>query len=98
MTTAFEVMLVLGAVCSWVFIARYMTAYRWWETEFGPHIIAWSSIVGGFYTYYAVVVIWPQLPGRALIRLVLFALMTVAIIWRLAMFERVRWQSRKGDR
>ncbi|OLE27966.1 MAG: hypothetical protein AUG44_08740 [Actinobacteria bacterium 13_1_20CM_3_71_11] len=91
----FEVLLVVGALASWGFVIRYTATYRWWETEIGRHLISWSSVVGAFLTYYVLVFIWPTIPGRMWIRLFLFVALIAVIVWRLVMFERLRWRSKK---
>lgn len=79
----------IGALGCWWFIGRYTSLYRWWRNDIGRHLIALSSCLGLFYTYYAAVVFWPDLPGRTGIRLALFAALTGTILWRVAIFERV---------
>lgn len=86
----YYVLLVIGALASWGFVARYAYLYRWWTTEIGRHFVAMSACLGSFYTYYTVALIWPELPGKAWIRGALFLCMTTAICWRLVMFERMR--------
>lgn len=90
-------LLVGGAAGSW-FIARYAMTYRWWKNEWGRHIITFSGCVTLFYLYFILVVIWPNLPGKALIRSVLFLCLTLAIVWRAAMFERTRHKTRTAQR
>lgn len=83
------VLLGVGSVGCWWFIARYTSLYKWWRNDFGRHLIALSSCLGLFYTYYVAVVIWPDLPGRTAIRLALFVALTGTIMWRVIIFERV---------
>lgn len=89
-------LLITGVLAGWTFVIRYMLAFRWWSTELGRHLITFSSCLALFETYYLLVLAWPGLPGRTAIRTGLFVLLTVAIVWRLVMFERLRRQP-KGD-
>jgi hypothetical protein len=89
----YEAMLIVGALSCWGFIARYVTRFRWWTTDIGRHLISMSTIVGLFYTYFAVATLWPDMPGRAWIRTALFAALTCVLVWRWFMFERLRRQT-----
>jgi len=89
------VLLVTGSLAGWAFVIRYMVTYRWWTTELGRHLITFSACVAAFESYYLLILIWPGLPGRTAIRTCLFVLLTVAVVWRWWMFERIRWQTRK---
>jgi hypothetical protein len=93
--TVYTVLLLIGVAASWGFVARYTTTYRWWKDVMGVHLITFSTIVGLFFSYFAVLVIWPGLPGKTAIRTVLFIALTATIVWRLFIFERVRHQDRK---
>lgn len=93
-----EIVLIIGAVASWLFIFRYMAKFRWWTTDIGRHLIAVSACLGAFYSYSAVAVVWPDVPGRVWVRGVLFVLITITIVWRLIMFERVQRQLRKDKK
>lgn len=91
------VLLVTGALAGWVFVGRYMQTYRWFSTELGRHLITFSSCLAAFESYYVLALIFPNLPGKTAIRTGLFIVLTVAIVWRLVMFERLRRATkRKG--
>lgn len=90
-----DALLLAGVLASWGFIARYTQTYRWWRTDLGAHLVTFSACVGAFYTYFAVVLIWPGLPGKAIIRTVLFVALTAAMVWRWAIFEQVRRQTKR---
>lgn len=84
------VLLALGIVGCWAFVYRYARTYRWWGNEFGRHLVAFSSCLGLFLSYYAVVVVFPNMPGKDAIRLTLFTILVVVILWRLLLFERIK--------
>lgn len=83
-------LLAAGVLAGWAFVYRYMRTYRWWKTELGRHLITFSSCLAAFETYYLLVLIFPDLPGKTAIRTALFVVLTAAIVWRLWMFERIR--------
>lgn len=80
----------IGAAAEWTFIIRYTSTYRWWKTELGRHLITFSACLASFETSYVVTILWPHYPGREIVQLALFTLLTAAIVWRLVMFERIR--------
>lgn len=84
------VLLAIGLLGCWAFVYRYVRTYKWWNNEFGRHLIAFSSCLGAFLTFYAVMAVWPELPGRGAIRLVLFTALVAVIVWRLVLFERIK--------
>lgn len=86
----YYVLLATGALAGWAFVIRYMIAFRWFTTELGRHLVTFSSCLAGFETYYLLVLIWPNLPGKTAIRTCLFVILTAAVVWRLWMFERIR--------
>lgn len=87
------VLLGTGALAGWAFVIRYMITYKWWSTELGRHLVVFSSVVSSWFTYFLIVVIWPDLPGKTAIRTILFVVLVAATVWRFWMFERLR---RKG--
>lgn len=93
---SYEVLLFVGAFSCWGFLFRYATGFRWWRNDLGRDFVSMSFVIGAFYTYYAVVTTWPTLPGRTLIRTVLFVVLTVVLVWRWVMFERLRRKTKKG--
>jgi hypothetical protein len=92
--TLYFVLLSIGAVGCWWFVARYVTTFRWYSTPLGAHLVVFSSIVGAWFTYFLAVFIWPDLPGKTAIRSALFVILTVAVVWRVVLFEVVRHQTK----
>jgi len=88
----------LGVLGGWWFVIRYTRRYAWWRNEFGSHIVAFSAAVAMFYTYYMALTIWPELPGRSALRLILFTALTGIIVWRVVIFERVAGMERREKR
>lgn len=95
LSAVYIALLITGVLAGWTFVIRYMVIYKWYSTELGIHLITFSSCLAAFESYYLLILIWPELPGRTGIRTGLFVLLTAAIVWRWWMFERIRWQSRK---
>lgn len=82
-------LMVLGFVgCAW-FVFRYTQRFRWWSTEWGRHLIAFSSCVGLFMAYFLLLAAWPGLPWKNTVRTALFASLIAIIWWRVVMLERV---------
>lgn len=88
----------LGVVGCWGFLIRYTATYDWWRNEEGAHIAGFSGALGLFLTFYAVVAVWPSLPARGAIRIVLFVLLVSVIWWRWLLFERTRFHRRRAEK
>lgn len=91
------VLLFESSVSCWVFVALYTKSWRWWRNELGSHLVAFSICLGLFLTYYDVLVIWPALPGRTAIRMVLFIVLAAVINWRMVLFLRLS-RAEKSER
>jgi hypothetical protein len=91
------IVLGIGWVAVVWFLARYMIKADWFATEIGRHLVAFSGCVGGFFTLYLMLAIWPDFPGRGAIRIaLLFALVSVCV-WRAWLLEKTfRGDRRKG--
>lgn len=89
------VLLGVGVVGCWLFVAMYTKAYRWWENQFGQHLVAFTACLGLFLTYYAVRLFWQDMPGRTPIVLSLFVLLDVMIVWRVVLFWRTKSEQDK---
>ena len=106
LSTAYRVLVYVllgeGIVACWVFVALYSFSYRWWRNSVGRHLVALSACLGAFLTYYGLLVFWPDMPGRDVIRGVLFVTLIVVINQRLWVFGRYdlarrREQRRRGE-
>jgi uncharacterized membrane protein YbhN (UPF0104 family) len=85
--------LIIGTAAGGAFMVLYTVRYRWWRDEFGKHLMSFSAIAWLFYAFYLVVTLArPETaPGNstsptALVRFVLFSVLTVVIVWRLVIF------------
>lgn len=88
-------LLAVGVLGGWWFVARYMLLFKWRSTEIGRHLVAFSSLLALFYTYYLVYSFLPNAPGKTPIRLGLFVALTGVILWRVVIFERVAAEARR---
>jgi len=52
-------------------------------------------VVSLWFTYFLIVVIWPDFPGKTAIRTALFVVLVVAVVWRFVMFERLRRKTKE---
>ncbi len=89
-------LLVICVVACWAFVALYSRRWPWWTNQFGSHLVAFSSCLGLFLTYYLVLAFWPGMPWRVQIRTALFTLLTVVIVWRLVLFWRIDRDERRA--
>lgn len=78
----------IGWVASVVFILWYGRTRPWFQSEMGRHLMAMSVSVGAFFTLYLVLAIWPEFPGRTVIRFVLLIALVATVVWRLAIFAK----------
>jgi hypothetical protein len=90
--TAFYIgLLIVGAVCSFGLVFLYIRTQRgWWKHPIGKILVSLALVDGVFYAWYILVTLWPQIPGRSLVRLVLFTLMTIAIVYRFIAFLKLQ--------
>lgn len=77
-----------GWLASAWFIARYGTTRPWFGSEVGRHLMAMSISVGAFFTLYLALAIWPEFPGRTVIRFALLILLVTTVVWRAIIFEK----------
>lgn len=83
MAIYYTTLLILGSLCSFGVVGVYVRGQRkWWSNDIGKIIITLSLVDGLFYLWYIIVSLYPQIPGRNTIRLILFTIMTVAIVYR----------------
>jgi hypothetical protein len=84
-------LLVLGTVCSFGLVFLYIRTQRgWWKHPIGKILVSLAAVDGLFYTWYILVSLWPQIPGRSLVRLILFTFMTAAIVYRFVAFLKLQ--------
>lgn len=91
------VLLALFVSSCWAFVIGYATRYRWWDNQVGRHLISFSGCLGLFGTYYTVLAVWPDMPGRSGIRLALFTVLTGVTVWRFFWFMHIRAEERRKD-
>jgi hypothetical protein len=69
--------LVLGTIFVAGFLVDYSVKMNWTADPIGRHLVAMSANVGAFFLLYLALAIWPQFPGRNVIRfLLLIAIVT----------------------
>lgn len=77
-----------GILACWAFVILYSVNHKWWHNDIGRHLVALSTCLGAFLTYYGLLVFWPDMPGRDVIRGVLFVSLIAVINQRLWVFGR----------
>lgn len=76
-------LLALGSLAGWVFIVAYTARFKWWRNDTGRGTMLWSLSVTGFYSYFLLAALFPHWQGRLFVRLVLFLMVTLALVTRL---------------
>lgn len=90
-------LLVLGIVFVFGFIADYTSHLPWTSSEEGRHLVAMSANVGAFLLLYTALAIWPDMPLRNIVRLVLFAALIGNCGWRWWLLRKyLRSRRRRG--
>lgn len=77
-----------GLVAVLLFLGRYTTSLPWASTPEGRHLVAMSGNIGAFFAVYLVQAVWPGLPGRRYILIVLLAGLVASCTWRWLLLER----------
>jgi len=88
----------VGWFSVWAFVGLYGWLRPWYQSELGRHVIAFSASVGLFFTLYLILAIWPEFPGRSIIRLVLLVLLVSVCVWRLVIFLKTLVKDARQDR
>jgi hypothetical protein len=91
----FYILILVALVCCWAFVIMYTKTWPWWRNDVGRYTVSFSACLGMFMLYYAVRILWPQMPGAPWIALVLFVLLDVVITWQLVLFIRIRREQRR---
>lgn len=80
----YQITLLVGVIAGGGFIGLYWYNHPGWiRSDVGKLLMTFSIIIFLFYTFNTAVIFWPTMPGRSLIRLVLYTAMTIAIVYRL---------------
>lgn len=78
----------IGWLATVVFVGWYGWTRPWYLSDVGRHLMAMSGCVGAFFTLYLLLAIWPELPGRSIVRLVLLVLLVATVVHRLVLLAR----------
>lgn len=87
-----------GIAACWAFVILYTIEHKWWHSDFGRHLVALSSCLGAFLSYYGLLVFWPDMPYRDAIRTVLFVSLIFVINQRLWVFGRYEMAKKRERR
>jgi hypothetical protein len=77
-----------GICACWAFVILYSFNHKWWHNDIGRHLVALSACLGTLLSFYGLLVFWPTMPGRDVIRMVLFVSLIAVINQRLWVFGR----------
>lgn len=90
-----------GIVACWSFVALYSLNHKWWHNDIGRHLVALSACLGALLTFYGLLVFWPDMPGRDIIRMILFVSLIVVInqrLWVFGRYELAKTRQRRNKR
>lgn len=89
----------LGWLSVVVFLVLYCGTRPWFRSEMGRHLVAFTACVGGFFTLYLALGIWPDLPFAGALRITLLFAIVAVCVWRLVLYLRTvlaGWRGRRG--
>lgn len=98
MQAAGNILVIVTAALSWVFVVQYHLMAPWWRTEIGRQMMTYSAVVAVLLTLSAVRIIGGaglDTTWFVLLRLVVFAGVPVAIGWRIAILWRAQRRGRR---
>lgn len=87
--------LALGVVFAAGFITDYLVHTRH-IGEIGRHMVAMTANVGAFFVLYLVLGIWPNFPGRNIIRFVLLIAIVANCGWRWHLYRKSVREAREN--
>jgi hypothetical protein len=94
----YQILLLVGDIAGGGFIALYWYNHPGWiKSEVGKLLLTFSIVIFLFYSWYTLVAFWPTIPGRGPIRVILFSLMTAALVHRLISFFIIEAKIRRRD-
>lgn len=96
--TAGNVLIVYTFLASTAFCVIYHFSARWASTSFGRSLMLYQvsmSIVLGLSVFR--ITSSMEGTGFAILRLVIFVAVPLALTWRLVVMIRLQWRARKGD-
>lgn len=64
---------------AWLYIKTQRT---WYRNDFGKIIVTLSLCEGIFFSWYILVILWPEIPGRNIVRNILFASLVLVTGYR----------------
>lgn len=94
--------LLAGGLAATVFVALYHLSARWWASEEGWHLMAFTGALGAVLDFVAARTLAtpPRPTGITVeaIRLAIYALVAVLLLWRLWMLYRIQIRPRRRTR
>ncbi len=78
------------------FLLRYMATAPWYRSDIGRHLVTFTACVGGFFTLYLALGIWPDMPAAGPLRIILLVGIVAVSVWRAVLFEAYRRRDRRG--
>lgn len=98
MNTAATVALFVGLVAGVAFLVLYSAKVPgWWREVHRVHVVTFVSVIVAFFLLYVLRSIVPPGPFQW-IRLVLLWMLSLAVVWRLALFLAGLWFGRSHRR
>lgn len=88
----------IGWLATVIFVVWYVRTEPWYNSEVGKHLVSFSCSVGAFFTLYLILAIFPDMPGKGIVRLVLLVALVANCVWRLVIFAKHRTKHKPSDR
>lgn len=88
-----DALVVFTAALAWAFVIMYHWMAPWWRSQVGWHVMTYSAVVAAVLTLSVVRMIGGaslDTPWFAVVRLVVFAGVPLAIGWRIAILWRAQ--------
>lgn len=95
MTTAGDLLLYAAMSASFAFVACYHLLAPWWRSETGRNVMTLMSLIALILLLNLSGIERWVAPARPTIRVVVYGLLSVVILWRLTILIRAQWAGRR---
>jgi len=97
----YPIALAIGAIVSWYIVGLYITTQKKWWNSISQLVIIMPISLGLIFTWVFIARVWPTVPGRIVISMILFSLVVCALLWvawTLTKLFRVLKKERNNER
>lgn len=93
-----SILIAVSAVLSVTAVVLHQLLARWWRTEAGRHTFTYEAVLALSLTLWAIRLAVPEGDWFLLVRLAAFALVPVALAWRIRIIVQMWRRSRRERR